>query len=244
MLSTSTFSPLPPEAAAANLGTAVLWREGLPLAVSATCPAPPLCPATTSLQLKSVTDDEAIAGTPLPDLANFAWCSPLGFMRHHAPHTFTPNRETPGSDAKLSDPAVHAFPALLSYFRQGKLDKFFLGATGHSLTTEMDFISAAKFLRPADLIEQLQSIPREFYDLLDRNKAAFLHAAFGGRRVAKTHSQKNRRRPEKEIHLLKVLAILRCNVAREFFQTSAAGQGGQTHAPREVILSSYLIQAP
>ena len=193
----------------------------------------------------------------------------------------------------LSDPAVHAFPALLSYFRQGKLDKFFLGATGHSPTTEMDFISAAKILRPADLTEQLQSIPREFYDLLDRNKGAFLHATtadaeqaealhrgspndaymlkrikakevrhcqqftdddeeFVGKVIRlledgalpKPTTKKIAAALKKEIHPLKVLAILRRNVAREFLQTSAAAHGGQALAPREVILSSYLIPAP
>jgi superfamily II DNA or RNA helicase len=68
------------------------------------------------------------------------------------------------------------FPALLSYFRQGKLDKFFLCASGKQPTAELDFMSAAKILKPADTNEVRQSIPREFYDLLDRNKAAFVTA--------------------------------------------------------------------
>ena len=37
-------------------------------------------------------------------------------------------------------------------------------------------MSAAKILKPADPNEPRQSIPREFYDLLDRNKAAFVTA--------------------------------------------------------------------
>ena len=75
-----------------------------------------------------------------------------------------------------AEPAVQNFPALLTYFRQGKLDKFFLGATGSPSAVELDFISAAKILRPADPKEPRQSIPPAFYDLLDKNKAAFFTA--------------------------------------------------------------------
>ena len=71
---------------------------------------------------------------------------------------------------------VPSFRALLTYFRQGKLDKFFLGASGQYPTTELDFMSAAKILKPADPKEPRQSFPREFYDLLDINKAAFVTA--------------------------------------------------------------------
>ena len=72
------------------------------------------------------------------------------------------------------EPAVQNFPALLTYFRQGKLEKFFLGATGDEPTVELDFMSSAKMLKPADTKEIRQPIAREFYDLLDKNKTAFV----------------------------------------------------------------------
>jgi hypothetical protein len=75
-----------------------------------------------------------------------------------------------------TEPSVQNFPALLTYFRQGKLDKFFLGATGGQPTVELDFMSAAKILKPADPKEARQSIPHEFYNLLDKNKIAFVTA--------------------------------------------------------------------
>ncbi len=78
--------------------------------------------------------------------------------------------------ATLPQDACATFPALLTYFRQGKLDKFFMGAATQPDVTELDFLTAAKFLKPVDPNEQRQSIPREFYDLLDRNKAAFVAA--------------------------------------------------------------------
>ena len=75
-----------------------------------------------------------------------------------------------------SDPAVQTFPALLSYFRQGKLDRFFLSASGKQPTSELDFMSVAKILKPADTKEGCQSIPRDFYELLGKNKGAFVTA--------------------------------------------------------------------
>lgn len=75
-----------------------------------------------------------------------------------------------------AEPAVKNFPALVTYFRQGKLDKFFLGTSGNQPTVELDFMSSAKILKPADTKEVRQTIPRNFYDLLDKNKSAFVTA--------------------------------------------------------------------
>lgn len=184
-------------------------------------------------------------------------------------------------------------PALLSYFRQGKLDKFFLSATGPGPTTELDFMSAAKLLRPDDTQEPRQPIPREFYDLLDRNKAEFANAtaadaeqAGASRRgghnetylLKRLKAEGVRRCPQfteedeefvgrviglledgalpkltakkiaaalrREIQPLKVLAVLRRDIARQLFLAGAAAPAGRTPAPREVILSSYLVQSP
>jgi hypothetical protein len=43
---------------------------------------------------------------------------------------------------------------------------------------------------------------------------------------------------------LKVLAVLRRDIKQEYFQASPAAHASQALAPREVILSSYLIQSP
>lgn len=75
-----------------------------------------------------------------------------------------------------STPNMPSLPALLTYFRHGKLDKFFLGAAATTAAVELDFMSAASILKPADLKEPRQPIPREFYDLIDKNKAAFVTA--------------------------------------------------------------------
>lgn len=62
--------------------------------------------------------------------------------------------------------------SLITYFRQGKLQKFFL-ATSQPEAEELDFISAAKLLEsnPNDVKTKL---PEHHYDLLDKNKKAFI----------------------------------------------------------------------
>ena len=60
--------------------------------------------------------------------------------------------------------------SLLSYFRKGKLHKFFL--TNSKETKELDFLESAKILElQIDTIRE--KIDREFYTFLEKNKEAF-----------------------------------------------------------------------
>jgi hypothetical protein len=190
---------------------------------------------------------------------------------------------------------AQSLPALLTYFRQGKLDKFFVAASGNLPSVELDFMSVAKILKPDDLNEIRQPIPREFYELLDKNKTTFVAATTTEvGRAASTHrgnpndayilkrlKDKAVRRCQqfteddeefvgKVIQLvedgllpratakrvatslrkpdnllpLKVLAVLRRDIKPEFFQASPIAHASQALAPREVILSSYLVKRP
>ncbi len=65
------------------------------------------------------------------------------------------------------------FPALLTYFRQGRLDKFYLAQHGITDSAELDFLTAVKILKPGDPSEKRQAIAPDFYALLDRNKESF-----------------------------------------------------------------------
>jgi len=62
---------------------------------------------------------------------------------------------------------------LLTYFRKGKLDKFFLAADGEP--KELDFIEAAKILE-AKIETKREKLGQDFYEYLDKNKEAFLYA--------------------------------------------------------------------
>jgi len=64
--------------------------------------------------------------------------------------------------------------SLITYFRKGKLQKFFL-ATINSEVKELDFISAAQLLE-SNPDEPKKKLPEQFYGLLDKNKEAFILA--------------------------------------------------------------------
>jgi len=75
-----------------------------------------------------------------------------------------------GNDANAN---IKDFPALLTYFRQGRLDKFFLVSPGAAESCELDFFTTAKTLKPSNPHEERRAIPHDFYTLLEMNKKAF-----------------------------------------------------------------------
>jgi superfamily II DNA/RNA helicase len=183
-------------------------------------------------------------------------------------------------------------PLLLTYFRQARLDKFFLAKPGAAESVELDFFNAAKELKPTDQSEKRRPIPPVFYTLLDKNKQAFEAATSsenddeipkhkGGsndayilkrlkakeirsyhgyteddeayiRQVIQLLTDGALPRPttkkvaealKKTIEPLKVLGILRRDIPAPFFQPTRVQVGHHTLSPREVILSSYLLEA-
>ena len=78
-----------------------------------------------------------------------------------------PKKARAASAAATGQPA----PALLTYFRKGRLEKFFISAA-EITTRELDFFSAAHhFACSADTPSAVRGL--DFYALLDHNKAAF-----------------------------------------------------------------------
>lgn len=68
--------------------------------------------------------------------------------------------------------------SLVTYFRKGKVQKFFKASdpsTGSGQADELDFISAAEMLE-SEADEKKQRLPETYFDLLDKNKDAFLYA--------------------------------------------------------------------
>ncbi|MEC4676890.1 MAG: helicase-related protein [Nitrospirota bacterium] len=64
--------------------------------------------------------------------------------------------------------------ALITYFRRGKLQKFFM-AQAKQTAEELDFMAAAKLLESSS-DEKKRTLPGWMYDLLDSNKEAFIIA--------------------------------------------------------------------
>lgn len=65
--------------------------------------------------------------------------------------------------------------SLITYFRRGKLQKFFVANSHNPIAQEIDFITAATLLESSEQ-EARKSLPREVYNLLDKNKEAFIIA--------------------------------------------------------------------
>jgi superfamily II DNA/RNA helicase len=63
--------------------------------------------------------------------------------------------------------------SLVTYFRKGKLQKFYLSA--NKVPEELDFLSAAKYLEVEENTPR-QSLGADYYELLDKNKKAFAAA--------------------------------------------------------------------
>jgi superfamily II DNA or RNA helicase len=64
--------------------------------------------------------------------------------------------------------------SLLTYFRRGKLQKFFCAPTRGD-ASELDFLSAARLLEASSDTARVKMAP-DYYDLLDKNKGAFIFA--------------------------------------------------------------------
>ncbi len=77
--------------------------------------------------------------------------------------------------------------SLITFFRKGKLVKFFLSDKKNTSTKELDFLNAAKILE-SSLDEKRTKIPLEdYYELLDKNKSAFFNATI--EEIIETHQR-------------------------------------------------------
>ena len=244
-----------------------------------------------------LTSKKAITGEDEEEESELEFLTEIRTVRDKQPELFARIKRLPQkarSTRRLTrNHAAHAkeFPSLLTYFRQGRLDKFFLSPPATGVPIELDFFGAARTLRPADPQEKRQTIPHEFYALLDKNKHAFAALTSpenddaipkhrGGandayilkrlkakdirryhgyteedekymKQVVQLLSDGALPRPttkkvaeslKKESDPLKVLGILRRDISSLFFQATRAQHTAHAFSPREVILSSYLLE--
>ena len=90
--------------------------------------------------------------------------------------------------------------SLVTYFRKGRIQKFFQANTKDE-PLELDFLAAAKLLE-ATPEEERQNLKKEFYELLDRNKDAFNFAT--AEEVVESKAKGGR---DKATHVLKILKV-------------------------------------
>ncbi len=245
-----------------------------------------------------LTSKKLITGEDGDEESELEYLTEIRHARDNNPDLFARIKRLPkkarSTRMLVLDPsgAANQVPALLTYFRQGRLDKFYLAQDGPAQPVELDFLAAVKVLKPADEAEKRQTIPKQFYVFLDKNKAAFADATSpeiddaiakhkGGANdayILKRLKAKEIRRYQgfteddelfiqqvmqllsdgalprpttkkvaealrKESEPLKVLGILRRDIPPLFFQPTRAQLTFHALSPREVILSSYLLEA-
>jgi superfamily II DNA or RNA helicase len=245
-----------------------------------------------------LTSKNTITGEDEKEESELEYLTEIRAVRDNAPELFSRIKRLPRKARStkcvvpVADANVKDLPSLLTYFRQGRLDKFFLAPSGTAGAVELDFFAAVHVLRPEDPSEKRQCIPHDFYTLLDKNKHAFETATSpehddsipkhrGGandayvlkRLKAKEVRQYHGFTEEDETYIkrvvqlltdgalprpttkkvaealktesqpLRVLGILRRDISPLFFQDTRAQQTAHAFSPREVILSSYLLEA-
>ncbi len=94
-------------------------------------------------------------------------------IRENEPELFEKIKQLP-KKARTSKGSKDIQNFLITYFRRGKLQKFFM-ADSKQEACELDFLTAAGILESKS-DEQKKKLPADIYDLLDKNKAAFIIA--------------------------------------------------------------------
>ncbi|MFH1943223.1 MAG: helicase-related protein, partial [bacterium] len=88
--------------------------------------------------------------------------------------------------------------SLVTYFRRGKLQKFFI-ADNSPDAEELDFMSTASILE-STIDDKKEKLPESFYELLDKNKKAFIFAT-----TEEMEEPQKRRGRDSAAQMLKIL---------------------------------------
>ncbi len=245
-----------------------------------------------------LTSKKTITGEGEDEESELEYLTEIREVRDKEPILFTRIKRLPKKArstrlfAADNNVGVKEFPALLTYFRQGRLDKFFLAPQGTKESLELDFFATAKTLKPADPAEKREAIPHNFYTLLEKNKRAieaatspdlddaipkqkgtandaYILKRLKAKEIRHYHgfteddelyiqkvvqllvdgalpkptTKKVAEAMNKESQPLKVLGILQRDISPLFFQITRAQMTAHVLSPREVILSSYLLEA-
>ncbi len=232
-----------------------------------------------------LTSSKTITGEDGAEDSELKYLAVIRDVRDQAPDLFDRIKRLP-KKARTARASAAENTSLVTYFRKGKLQKFY---RADSSCAELDFFAAAKALE-ASRETLREDIGSDYYGLLSRNKEAFQSATEdeppetrrrGGRdsaafvlKLLKSNQIRHcqgytedddlyindltrliedgglpkqttatlKKELSKEVNPLKILGILRKNIAPEFFTETAAESSAGASGPREVILSEYFCK--
>lgn len=141
--------------------------------------------------------NKAIIGDDEDDTSELKYLKVIKDLRDKAPDTFEKIKRLPKKARSAKNPPIPPLPkggeggfhdSLITYFRRGKLQKFFVSGDAKN-AQELDFISAAAILE-SGLKDKKLKLPDRLYELLDKNKEAFVFATTDG--MPEAHSRAGR----------------------------------------------------
>jgi superfamily II DNA or RNA helicase len=129
-----------------------------------------------------LTSKKSIEGDDLEEESELKYLHVIKSIREKQPDLFEKIKRLPkkARTAKACQADIdekedkNLIKALITYFRRGKLQKFFM-ANKTKLANELDFIAAARLLE-SNPDDKKENLPDDVYDLLDKNKEAFINA--------------------------------------------------------------------
>lgn len=119
------------------------------------------------LSKKTLMEDDKV------DESELRYLSHIKDVRDSNPKLFERIKRLP-KKARTSKYTAKLKNSLITYFRRGKLQKFYISGKNKE-SKELDFISVAKLIESAPE-ENKEKLPANYYDFLDKNKEAFIFA--------------------------------------------------------------------
>ncbi|MCD5397174.1 MAG: phospholipase D-like domain-containing protein, partial [Candidatus Pacebacteria bacterium] len=116
-----------------------------------------------------LTSKKTITGEDEKEESELKYLQIIKNIRDNNPDLFAKVKQLP-KKARTARKTEKKINSLLTYFRKGKLQKFFI--VGKEKPRELDFMSAAKLLEATQNIKR-EKLGKDFYKLLDKNKKAF-----------------------------------------------------------------------
>lgn len=122
-----------------------------------------------------LTSKETITGEDEEEGSELEFLKVIRDVRDHQPDLFARIKHLPRKARTAKHQQDTSRNTLLTYFRKGKLEKFFLSDGLTAKAHELDFIQTAKLLQCKPETSH-GNVGADFYTLLDRNKEAFIIA--------------------------------------------------------------------
>lgn len=117
---------------------------------------------------------KTITGEDEGEESELSYLKVIREIREKQPDLFERIKRLPRK-ARSGKSSNQSSAGLLSYFRRGRIEKFFLAEEKGARVSELDFLEAVKFLECAPDESKAPINTAKFYELLDQNKTAFVY---------------------------------------------------------------------